>query len=170
LGVLSCPLDTDVLSRPGVGDLASSSNGDNGTTGPSSLARRLEDIVNAYYRGNRPPYSKIAEEIHQSTGRTFSATYLWELTTGRKRNVTRDHLRVLAEHFGVTPDYFTDEEVSEKVRRQMEFAVALGNSKVRTLAFRADGLSEAGLDALLALVNAMSGESDSAGGHQRPGR
>lgn len=169
LGVLSCPLDTDVLSRPGVGDLASS-NGDNGTAGPSSLARRLEDIVNAYYRGNRPPYSKIAEEIRQSTGRTFSATYLWELTTGRKRNVTRDHLRVLAEHFGVTPDYFTDEEVSEKVRRQMEFAVALGNSKVRTLAFRADGLSEAGLDALLALVNAMSGESDSAGGHQRPGR
>ncbi|MFB7933328.1 hypothetical protein ACFC4C_29905 [Streptomyces sp. NPDC056039] len=150
--------------------MARNSSGDNGMTGPSSLARRLEDIVNAYYRGNRPPYSKIAEEIQQSTGRTFSATYLWELTTGRKRNVTRDHLRVLAEHFGVTPDYFTDEEVSERVRRQMEFAVALGNSKVRTLAFRADGLSEAGLDALLALVNAMSNESDPGEGHQRPGR
>ncbi|WP_307713017.1 hypothetical protein [Streptomyces sp. V4I23] len=150
--------------------MASSSSGDNGTTGPSSLARRLEDIVNAYYRGSRPPYSKIAEEIRESTGRTFSATYLWELATGRKRNVTRDHLRVLAEHFGVTPDYFTDEEVSERVRRQMEFAVSLGNSKVRTLAFRADGLSEAGLDALLALVNAMSGESDTGRRHNRSGR
>ncbi|MGW0886436.1 hypothetical protein [Streptomyces sp. NPDC002671] len=139
--------------------MARSSSASNGTTGPSSLARRLEDIINAYYRGNRPPYSKIAAEIHESTGRMFSATYLWELATGRKHNVTRDHLRVLAEHFGVTPDYFTDEEVSERVRRQMEFAVALGNSKVRNLAFRADGLSEAGLDALLAVVNAMSSES-----------
>ncbi|WP_221355960.1 hypothetical protein [Streptomyces beigongshangae] len=136
-----------------------SSSAGNGSTGPSSLARRLEDIISAYYRGNRPSYSKIAAEIHESTGRAFSATYLWELATGRKHNVTRDHLRVLAEHFGVTPDYFTDEEVSEQVRRQMEFAVALGNSKVRKLAFRADGLSEAGLDALLAVVNAMSGES-----------
>ncbi|MET8450807.1 hypothetical protein [Streptomyces sp. NPDC005209] len=150
--------------------MASSDSADNGTTGPSSLARRLEDIVNAYYRGNRPPYSRIAEEIRESTGRTFSATYLWELVTGRKRNVTRDHLRVLAEHFGVTPDYFTDEEVSEKVRRQMEFAAALGNSKVRTLAFRADGLSEEGLDALLALVKAMSPESDTQGRPDRPSR
>ncbi|MEV0178818.1 hypothetical protein [Streptomyces sp. NPDC050625] len=150
--------------------MTSSGSADSGTTGPSSLARRLEDIVNAYYRGNRPPYSKIAEEIRESTGRTFSATYLWELATGRKRNVTRDHLRVLAEHFGVTPDYFTDEEVSERVRRQMEFAVALGNSKVRTLAFRADGLSEAGLDALLAVVNAMSPESDPGGRPHRSGR
>ncbi|MEV5880100.1 hypothetical protein AB0L75_39020 [Streptomyces sp. NPDC052101] len=147
-------------------DLARSSSAGSGATDPSSLARRLEDIINAYYRGSRPPYSKIAAEIHESTGRTFSATYLWELATGRKHNVTREHLRVLAEHFGVTPDYFTDEEVSDRVRRQMEFAVALGNNKVRKLAFRADGLSEAGLDALLALVNAMSGESG--GGEARP--
>ncbi len=156
--------------------MTSSGSADSDTTGPSSLARRLEDIVNAYYRGNRPPYSKIVEEIRESTGRTFSATYLWELATGRKRNATRDHLRVLAEYFGVTPDYFTDEEVSERVRRQMEFAVALGNSKVRTLAFRADGLSEAGLDALLAVVNAMSpstaapGTGDGDDNRRDPGR
>ncbi|GAA1418231.1 helix-turn-helix domain-containing protein [Streptomyces thermospinosisporus] len=150
--------------------MASISSDGNGTTEPSSLAQRLEDIINAYYRGNRPPYSRIAEEIRQSTGRTFSATYLWELATGRKRNVTRDQLRVLAEHFGVTPDYFTDEEVSERVRRQMEFAAALGNSKVRTLAFRADSLSEAGLDALLTLVNAMSDQSGSQRRHRPAGR
>ncbi|MDQ0987591.1 hypothetical protein [Streptomyces sp. V2I9] len=148
--------------------MVSSNSGDTGKADSSPLARRLEDILNVYYRGNRPPYSKISEEIRKSTGRHFSATYLWELATGRKRNVTRDHLRILAEHFGVTPDYFTDEEVSERVRRQMEFAVALANNKVRTLAFRADGLSEAGLDALLALVNAMSDDSETRGRPHRP--
>ncbi|WP_129840358.1 hypothetical protein [Streptomyces sp. RFCAC02] len=100
----------------------------------------------------------MAVEIEQATGTSFSSTYLWELATGRKRNVTADHLHTLAEFFGVTRDYFTDPEVSENVRRKMEFAVALGNSKVHTLAARAGGLSEAHLEAILAVVHALSDE------------
>ncbi|MDT0446832.1 hypothetical protein [Streptomyces johnsoniae] len=124
----------------------------------SPLAQRLETIISAYYRNRRrPSYKEMTREIEQATGRSFSSTYLWELATGRKQNVTGEHLHTLAEFFGVTRDYFTDAEVSQKVRRQMEFAVALGNGKVRTLAARADGLSDAHLEAILAVVNAMSG-------------
>ncbi|ARQ70726.1 helix-turn-helix domain-containing protein [Streptomyces marincola] len=122
------------------------------------LAQRLETIISAYYRNKRrPSFKEMAKEIEDVTGRSFSSTYLWELTTGRKQNVTAEHLHTLAEFFGVTRDYFTDPEVSERVRRKMEFAVALGDSKVRTLAARADGLSDAHLEAVLAVVNAMSG-------------
>jgi transcriptional regulator with XRE-family HTH domain len=121
------------------------------------LAQRLENIISVYYRHKkRPSYKEMAKEIDQVTGRSFSGTYLWELATGRKHNVTAEHLHTLAEFFGVTRDYFTDHEVSERVRRQIELAVALGNSKVRTLAARADGLSDTHLDAILAVVNAMS--------------
>jgi transcriptional regulator with XRE-family HTH domain len=137
------------------------SSGDDSGTELPTLAQRLETIISAYYRNRkRPSYKEMAREIEEATGRTFSSTYLWELATGRKQNVTGDHLHTLAEFFGVTRDYFTDPEVSERVRRQMEFAVALGNSKVRTLAARADGLSDTHLDAILAVVNAMSEHAD----------
>lgn len=133
------------------------SNGDARGAGLPPLAQRLETIMSAYYRNEkRPSYKDIAKEIEEKTGHSFSGTYLWELATGRKQNITADHLHKLAEFFGVTPDYFTNPEISENVRRQIEFAVALGNSKVRTLAARADSLSDVGLDALLAVVNAMS--------------
>ena len=128
-----------------------------------ALAQRLETIISAYYRNRRrPSYKEMTKEIEQATGRPFSATYLWELTTGRKQNVTADHLHTLAEFFGVTRDYFTDPEVSERVRRKLEFAVALGNSKVRTIAARADGLSDEHLEAVLAVVNALSDKSPQA--------
>ncbi|RKN05493.1 hypothetical protein [Streptomyces radicis] len=141
----------------------------------SPLAQRLETIISAYYRNRRRPgYKEMTKEIEQATGRSFSSTYLWELATGRKQNVTGEHLHTLAEFFGVTRDYFTDPEVSEKVRRQMEFAVALGNGKVRTLAARADGLSDTHLEAILAVVNAMSDapthDDQSSKSHEEPGR
>jgi transcriptional regulator with XRE-family HTH domain len=134
-----------------------SSDGQGSGTALPPLAQRLETIISVYYRNKkRPSWKEMAKEIEQATGRSFSGTYLWELATGRKQNVTADHLHTLAEFFGVTRDYFTDPEVSERVRRQLEFAVALGNSKVRTLAARADGLSDEHLDAILAVVRAMS--------------
>ncbi|MDT0310453.1 hypothetical protein RM780_26405 [Streptomyces sp. DSM 44917] len=134
-----------------------SSDSHDGESKPGSLAERLGTIISAYYRNRRRPgYKEMTKEIEQATGRPFSSTYLWELATGRKQNVTADHLHTLAEFFGVTRDYFTDPAVSESVRRKMEFAVALGNSKVRVLAARADGLSDEHLDAILAVVNAMS--------------
>jgi transcriptional regulator with XRE-family HTH domain len=137
-----------------------SSDDDSGAELPT-LAQRLETIISAYYRNRkRPSYKEMAREIEEATGRSFSSTYLWELATARKQNVTADHLHTLAEFFGVTRDYFTDPAVSERVRRQMELAVALGNSKVRTLAARADGLSDSHLDAILAVVNAMSEHTD----------
>ncbi|MEV0368834.1 hypothetical protein AB0I10_03215 [Streptomyces sp. NPDC050636] len=129
-----------------------------GETGPPrlhDLGDRLYSLITALYpdERKRPGYARLATTIRESTGGTISATYLWELATGRKRNVTLEQLSVLAEFFGVPLEYFINDEVSRRVNAQLALAVALRDTKVRNLALRAEGLSPASLDALLTIVN-----------------
>ncbi|MFJ8692601.1 hypothetical protein [Streptomyces roseolilacinus] len=122
---------------------------------PRKLAQRLNELIGAFYpdERRRPGYAKLAKEISETTGGKISGTYLWELATGKKSNVTLEQLDVLAEFFGVPPEFFFNDEVSERVSAQLALAVALRDTKVRNLALRAEGLSPATLDALLAMVN-----------------
>ncbi|MBZ4322002.1 hypothetical protein [Streptomyces huiliensis] len=119
------------------------------------LGERLCSLITALYpdERKRPGYARLATMIRESTGGTISATYLWELATGRKRNVTLEQLSVLAEFFGVPLEYFINDEVSRRVNAQLALAAALRDTKVRNLALRAEGLSSASLDALLIIVN-----------------
>uniref|UniRef100_A0AAU2UWD6 HTH cro/C1-type domain-containing protein n=1 Tax=Streptomyces sp. NBC_00003 TaxID=2903608 RepID=A0AAU2UWD6_9ACTN len=119
------------------------------------LDQRLNELIAALYpdERKRPGYAKLAAEIRQSTGGAISGTYLWELATGKKRNVTLEQLDVLAEFFGVPPEYFLNEEVADRVNAQLKLATALRDARVRNLALRADGLSTESLDALLAMVS-----------------
>ncbi|KUN96981.1 hypothetical protein AQJ67_31770 [Streptomyces caeruleatus] len=116
---------------------------------------RLRALIAALYpdERRRPGYAKLAAQIRDSTGGTISATYLWELATGKKRNLTLEQLDVLAEFFGVPPEYFFDDEAAERVNAQLKLASALRDARVRNLALRADGLSPQTLDALLTMVN-----------------
>ncbi|MCC3776395.1 hypothetical protein [Streptomyces sp. UNOB3_S3] len=117
--------------------------------------QRLSELITAIYpdERKRPGYARLAKEIRETTGGTISGTYLWELATGKKRNVTLEQLDVLAEFFGVPPEYFISEEVAERVGSQLRLATALRDARVRNLALRAQGLSPATLDAVLAIVN-----------------
>jgi hypothetical protein len=127
------------------------------TTRPllENLDERLSSLISAFYpdERKRPGYARLAQLIRESTGRTISGTYLWELATGRKRNVTLEQLAVLAEFFGVPLEYFVNDEASRRVDAQLKLAIALRDTKVRSLALRAEGLSSASLDALLTIVN-----------------
>ncbi|SDY91053.1 hypothetical protein SAMN05421504_107409 [Amycolatopsis xylanica] len=100
----------------------------------------------------RPGYTRLAEEIRESTGARLSGTYLWELATGRKRNPTVDQVAVLASYFGVPAEYFLNDEVADRVNAQISLASALRNAKVRDIALRADGLAPQTLDTILAIV------------------
>lgn len=117
--------------------------------------QRLNELIAALHpdERRRPGYARLAKEIRETTGGTISGTYLWELATGKKRNVTLEQLDVLAEYFGVPPEYFISEEVAQRVSSQLKLAAALRDARVRNLALRAQGLSPAALDALLAMVN-----------------
>nr|BFD87573.1 helix-turn-helix domain-containing protein [Streptomyces sp. Xyl84] len=129
-----------------------------GQGGRPLLARfdeRLRALIVALYpdERQRPGYARLAAQIRQTTGGTISATYLWELATGKKRNLTLEQLDVLAQFFGVPPEYFFDDEAAERVSAQLKLASALRDARVRNLALRADGLSPQTLDALLTMVN-----------------
>ncbi|WP_431780371.1 hypothetical protein [Streptomyces chumphonensis] len=117
--------------------------------------QRLTALIQALYpdEQQRPGYTRLAREISSATGGSISGTYLWELATGKKRNVSLEQLDVLAQFFGVPPEYFLNEEVSERVEAQLALATALRDAKVRSLAMRASGLSPASLDSLLTIVN-----------------
>ncbi|MCC3650701.1 hypothetical protein LIX60_04230 [Streptomyces sp. S07_1.15] len=119
------------------------------------FGQRLNELIAAMHpdQRKRPGYARLAKEIRETTGGAISGTYLWELATGKKRNVTLEQLDVLAEFFGVPPEYFLNEETAERVNSQLKLATALRDARVRNLALRADGLSAESLDALLIMVN-----------------
>ncbi len=118
------------------------------------LARKINHLVATQYpdeRG-RPGFAKLAQQIRESTKSSISSTYLWELATGKKHNITQSTLTTLAEFFGVPREYFLNDEVASRVDAQLELALALRNRKVQSIALRADGLSNETLDSILAML------------------
>lgn len=121
----------------------------------SRLDAKLDHLITTLYpdRQSRPGFAKLAAEIRRQTGEPMSSTYLWELATGRKSNLTQGTLSTLAKFFGVPGEYFLDDEVESKVNAQLDLAIALRNQKVRSIALRADGLSDDTLSAVLAMLS-----------------
>ncbi|ATL25045.1 hypothetical protein [Streptomyces formicae] len=119
------------------------------------ISARLTHLICTLYPDERarPGYARLAKEIRETTGGALSGTYLWELATGKKHNVTVEQLGVLADFFGVPPEYFFNEEVAGRVNAQLQLATALRDARVRSLALRAEGLSGETLDALLTMVD-----------------
>lgn len=128
------------------------SEGDGAVNG--DLAVKITHLLDKLYpdKRTRPGYAKLAASIREQTGKPMSATYLWELASGRKRNLTQETLVTLATFFGVPGEYFLDDAVTSRVDAQLDLAHALRNTKVRSIALRAEGLSDDTLDALLAMV------------------
>ncbi|SCK63569.1 hypothetical protein YUWDRAFT_07040 [Streptomyces sp. AmelKG-D3] len=52
----------------------------------------LNELIAALYpdERKRPGYARLAKEIRETTGGSVSGTYLWDLATGKKRNVPRE--------------------------------------------------------------------------------
>ncbi|MCX4970763.1 hypothetical protein OHA98_39670 [Streptomyces sp. NBC_00654] len=119
------------------------------------LEQPLNKLIDALYSDERtrPGYARLAKEIRETTGVTISATHLWELATEKKRYFTLEQLDTLARLFGVPLEYFHNDEVSERVNAQLTPATALRDTKIRSLALRAERLSPASLDALLTMVD-----------------
>lgn len=94
-----------------------------------------------------------AEEITRQTGVSISAAYIWQLRTGMKNNPTVQHLRAIAEFFGVSPSYLIDPGIDPKIDAQLNLLQALRDSGVRDLAMRASGLTPQSLQSLAAMVD-----------------
>ncbi|CAL9585877.1 Nucleoid-associated protein EspR [Streptomyces sp. enrichment culture] len=108
--------------------------------------------------GKRYTNAEVARAIREggeTDGLTISESAISQLRSGAKPNPTVRTVEALARHFHVTPQYFFpdfDTEESEKIRASMELIAAVGDSEVRGLALRANGLSADSLKMITAVI------------------
>lgn len=112
-----------------------------------TFAQRLEYLFRTVREPGRREYSndEVASAIARDQGVTISASYLWYLRTGQRDNPTLKHLHALATFFGVPAAYFFDDETAGRVEAELAVLTAMRDARVRDVALRADGLSEASL-------------------------
>ncbi|KAA2253971.1 helix-turn-helix domain-containing protein [Solihabitans fulvus] len=122
------------------------------------LAGKIDTLFRIVRRPNREPYSneEVARACREATGETFSATYLWQLRTGRRDNPTKRHLEALAQFFQVPPAYFFDDEQGAVIAEELELLGALRDSGVRDVALRAVTLSPDGLATISDMIEAIA--------------
>ncbi|ANN18181.1 XRE family transcriptional regulator [Amycolatopsis orientalis] len=123
----------------------------------TTLTERIDRLFQVVRRPDGEQYSheEVARACRESTGESFSATYLWQLRTGRRDNPTKRHLEALAGFFQVPPAYFFDDEQGRALAEEVELLGALRNVAVRNLALRAVTLSEEGLGTVSDIVEAI---------------
>jgi transcriptional regulator with XRE-family HTH domain len=123
-----------------------------------TLAGRIDALFRIVRRPDRTPFSneEVARACREATGETFSATYLWQLRTGRRDNPTKRHLEALARFFQVPPAYFFDDAEGTGIADELELLGALRDSGVRKVALRAVTLSDEGLDTISDMIDAIA--------------
>jgi transcriptional regulator with XRE-family HTH domain len=121
---------------------------------PSTLAARLDRLFQTFRRPDHSEhtYEEVARALAGRGGPTISATYVWQLRTGRRDNPTKHHLEALADFFGVSPAYFFDDAAAERIERQLELLAAMSDARVSQIALRSHGLSSASLEAIRGIV------------------
>lgn len=120
------------------------------------LASRLDLLFRTVHPAGRGPYTpaEVAETINASEGsETISATYLWQLRTGRRDNPTYKHLIGLARFFDVSPAFFFPDAETVRGELPSEVKLALKDDSVREIALRAAGLSERSLEVIAEMVS-----------------
>jgi transcriptional regulator with XRE-family HTH domain len=132
-------------------EVKSSGGADNG----SDLAVKLNKLFEVMRKPSLPQLSNVAaaEAITKQTGVSISSAYLWQLRNGMKTNPTVQHLRAIADFFGVPPSYLIDRDTDQKIDAQLNLLQALRDSGVRDLAMRAHGLTPQALNSLAAMVD-----------------
>src|SRR3954451_1679509 len=128
------------------------------SSGQMTLAGKIDTLFQVVRRPDRDMYSneEVAKACREATGGKFSASYVWQLRTGRRDNPTKRHLEALAQFFQVPPAYFFDDEQSLKIAEELALLGALRDAGVRDVALRAVTLSADGLDTISEMIDAIA--------------
>jgi ESX-1-secreted protein regulator len=124
----------------------------------STLASKIDTLFQVVRRPNREQFSNedVARACREDTGESFSATYLWQLRTGRRDNPTKRHLEALAHFFHVPVAYFFDDERGAVIAKELELLGALRDAEVRSVALRAVGLSTEGIGTISDMIDVIA--------------
>lgn len=125
---------------------------------PHTLAGKIDALFRVVRRPNRDPYSheEVAKACREATGESFSATYLWQLRTGRRDNPTKRHLEALAQFFEVPVAYFFDNAQASAIAEELELLGALRDASVRSMALRAVNLSPEAVGTISDMIDVIA--------------
>jgi len=131
-----------------------------------TLAEKLDELFSTVHPvGKEYSYNDVARGVEELGAPKVSATYIWQLRTGKRDNPTKRHIEALASFFGVPPAYFFDDQVAAQVRSQLQLLATLRDRGVRQVATRAAGLSPRALravDEMIKQVRQLEGLGDGA--------
>jgi transcriptional regulator with XRE-family HTH domain len=124
----------------------------------TSLADKIDALFRVVCRPTREQYSheEVARACREATGESFSATYLWQLRTGRRDNPTKRHLEALARFFQVPVAYFFDDEEGAEIAKELELLGAMREAGVRSVALRAVNLSPEGVGTISDMIDVIA--------------
>jgi transcriptional regulator with XRE-family HTH domain len=92
-----------------------------GDDADSDLAAKLNKLFEVMHKPSEPPLSNAAAAgaITKTTGVSISTAYIWQLRSGIKTNPTVQHLRAIADFFGVPASYLIDRNTDQKIEAQL---------------------------------------------------
>ncbi len=113
------------------------------------IAKRLEELFAQTARPHGRPVAmqEIVSRMEKRGISTMSLSYLQQLRTGQAKNPRLQHLRALADAFGVPLSYFVEEESGPGVASEAELT-----PQERTVALRVHGLSDDALASIRSIV------------------
>ncbi|MEV0386490.1 helix-turn-helix domain-containing protein [Nonomuraea sp. NPDC050643] len=119
-----------------------------------TLADKLNHLFATIHPGGRGPYSntEVAAGI-SATGGSITDAYIGLLRSGKRSNPTYNHLKGLAEFFGVSVNYFFDDEVAAKIDSELELVVAMRDNDVMQIALRSKDLTPQNRSAILTIID-----------------
>lgn len=131
--------------------------GREGAEGLGVIAERLEHLFSTVYPNSLGrPYTlrEAADKINVDAGENvISVAYISQLRNGDKRKPAFDKLAALAKLFGVSTDYFLDDDTARRTNDQLALMAAMRDQGVEHVALRAAGLSADSLRAVLNLID-----------------
>jgi transcriptional regulator with XRE-family HTH domain len=130
---------------------------DGDTKPPTTLADKINKLFTIIRTpdGAQHTNNEVAVACRETTGESFSATYLWQLRTGRRENPTKRHLEALATFFDVPVAYFFDDNQGKQIQAELELLAALRNAEVCNVALRAANLSPEGLGMVKDIIDTI---------------
>ncbi|GAA1457548.1 transcriptional regulator [Nocardiopsis exhalans] len=116
---------------------------------PLTLAHRLEKLFadTAGDKGRPVTLQEIVDRMKQRGIAPMSLSYLQQLRSGQATNPRVQHLRALADAFGVPLSYFVDEE------EKTDAAEAKLTEAERNIALRVHGLSNGALASISSIID-----------------
>ena len=123
-------------------------------TNDGSPRNVLAERLNHLFETVHPPYTarEVADAINAQTGaKIISAAHLSQLQIGQGSDPSHSHLLAIACFFGVDIGYFRDEVADDEADR-VALLSSVRDADVRSIALRAQGLSQASLAAVRAVI------------------